>query len=211
MQKSNKKLAKVPFKPSSQKLQEGFSTLSGLWKRGLYPEDLKRHYSLHWFVAENGNIMKAARTLQIHRNTIQGYFLELGYGNKGIRLRRAWQELSRNSTASFAVRFLFFYRKFTSKPKLSPKENSGLVTLWQTRFPYKILTHHYLLWALRNGRSKEWLQARLDYSYRHQARLLSQILNPKAKQASWLNPLKPKVSEIYSKRYRARLASKGKK
>jgi hypothetical protein len=182
---------------------QGFLVLDRLWKKGFFPGDFKRHYILHWFVVYNGNIIRTAQALQIHRNTIQGHFFELGYGKKFIRLRHAWQIYLKESKQSFEKRFYRFYRQFSPKSKFSSSESARLLALWQSSFPYKILKHHYLLWALRNKKTKVWIQSHLGYSHRHQARLLGQIVKSKSAQAFWLSPLKPKLSEIYSRGYKS--------
>lgn len=203
---------KAPSSVSKQKLTQGFSALNRLWKRGLYPQDLERHYFLHWFVVYKGNIIKTAKALQIHRNTIQGHFLDLGYAKKSVRLRHAWQKLNeKNPKGNFERKFYGFYQKFGVKPRFSAEESAGLVGLWQTTFPFKTLTPHYLLWAIRDGRSKEWVQKELGYSYRHRARLISSLLRPKSRDGFWLSSLKPRLEEIYSNRYRTILSRKKKR
>lgn len=187
---------------------KGLKILGRLWKRGLLPQDLDRHYFLHWFVVYKGNIIQTAKALQIHRNTIQGHFLQLGYSNKSVKLRHAWQKIEDASRLPFEKRFDRFYRQFGRKPVLSSEENAALVGLWQVKFPFKSLTPHYFLWAIRAGKSKEWVQRSSDYSYRHRARLLSPLLKPNTRDGFWLSPLKPKLQEIYSPRYRRVLAGK---
>ncbi|HUO58040.1 MAG TPA: hypothetical protein VMV05_07665 [bacterium] len=198
---------KPPTSISKSKWATGLSTLNRLWKRGLFPEDLDRHYFLHWFVIYNGNIIKTAEALQIHRNTIQGHFLALGYSNKSVRLRHAWQKLNENpKSGSFEKKFHSFYQKFGKKPSFSAEENAGLVGLWQVKFPFKTLTPHYFLWAVRANKSKDWVQKELGYSYRHRARLMNPLLKPKTRDGFWLSPLKPLLKEVYSPRYRTILA-----
>lgn len=194
-------MVKTLSSASVKKLRLGFSTLDHLWKKGLFPKDLKRHYTLYWFVTYDGNIIKTAAALQIHRNTIQAHFPQLGFGGRAIRLRHSWQRLGRKSSGAFNNRFYTFYSRFSSRPKLTRPESTALTGLWQTGFPYKILIHHYLLWGLRSKKNKLWLQSRLGYSYRQLVRMLGQILKAKAKQAFWLSPLKPKYTEIYSPQY----------
>jgi hypothetical protein len=191
--------------PSTRKWRDGLLQLNQLWQRGFFPDDLEKHYFLHWFVVYKGNIIKTAEALKIHRNTIQGHFLKLGYSRKSVKLRHAWQGLTEKSKAPFDKLFFVFYQKFAVKPRLSAEDNAKLIGLWQTRFPYKMLMHHYLLWALRNKKTKTWIQSQLGYSYRHQTRILSQIGQPKSKTSYWLSPLKPKPLEIYSERYKSRL------
>lgn len=202
---------KTIFSPNKKSWINGLSILSQLWKRGLFPQDLERHYFLHWFVTYDGNIIKTAKALEIHRNTIQGHFLQLGYSKKSVQLRHSWQKLSETSQQSFEKKFQFFYEKFSPKTRFTPQENAALVALWQTRFPFKTLTPHYLLWAIRAGKPKDWVLKTTGYSYRHRARLLSHLLKPKSRDAFWLSPLKPTSKEIYSARYRNVLAKQKKR
>jgi hypothetical protein len=162
-------------------------------------------------VIYEGNIIQAAQGLRIHRNTIQGHFLKFGFSKKSIRLRHFWQTLTeKNKKASFESNFFKFYQKFVGRPKLSPEENKRLIKLWQTKFSFKSLMAHYLLWTVRTQKSKEWVQKKLDYSERHRIRLLTGVLNAKSRDGFWLLPLKPSPHEIYSDHYRNILA-KGKK
>jgi len=198
---------KIPKSVLKTKWIKGLSALNRLWNRGLFPEDLDRHYFLHWFVIYNGNIIQTAKALDIHRNTIQGHFLHLGYSKKSVKLRHAWQRVGENSKkSSFEKNFHGFYHRFSGKPRFSTEENASLVGLWQAKFPFKTLTPHYLLWAIRSGKPKDWVEKKLGYSYRHKARLLSQVINPKTRDGFWLSPLKPQVKEIYSPRYRTILS-----
>ena len=198
-----------PSSISKSKWVSGLSILNRLWKRGLQPDDLERHYFLHWFVIYNGNIIQTAKALQIHRNTIQGHFLEMGYSKKSVRLRHTWQKLSEKSKKlSFEKKFHQFYNQFSQKPRFSSEENAGMVGLWQVKFPFKTLTPHYFLWAVRAGKSKDWVQKELGYSYRHRARLMNPILKPKTRDGFWLSLMKPQVKEVYSARYRTILSRK---
>lgn len=191
------------------KLKKGLDTLNRLWKRGLFPKDLERHYFLHWFVVYSGNILKTADALQIHRNTIQGHFLTLGYSKRSVKLRHAWQKMKiKFPKFTFENCFAKFFQQYGKNPRLSPEENAGLISLWQIKFPFKTLVPHYLLWAIRVGKSREWVQKKLDYSYRHRARLLSQVLKTKARDGFWLSSLKPTFREIHSPRYRVKFFQK---
>jgi hypothetical protein len=152
-------------------------------------------------VIYKGNIIQTAKALDIHRNTIQGHFLDLGYSKRSVKLRHAWQMLVKGKTSSFDKQFNRFYSKFGQKPKFSPSENTALVGLWQSKFPFKTLTPHYLLWSIRSKKPKDWIQKKLGYSYRHRARLLGQVILPKTRDGFWLSPLKPQLKEVYSRRY----------
>lgn len=203
---------KSPIFVSKQKWTRGLATLDRLWSRGLLPQDLDRHYFLHWFVVYKGNIIQTAKALDIHRNTIQGHFLELGYSKKSVKLRHAWQLMEQKpKKMSFENKFHTFYKRFSGKPSLSPDENNALIGLWQAKFPFKTLTPHYLLWAIRTGKPKNWVEKKMGYSYRHKARLLSNVVKPKTRDGFWLSPLKPLVKEIYSARYRTILARQKKR
>jgi len=197
----------MPFKKpstfSKTDLLQGFETLNQLWNRNLLPKDLERHYFLHWFVVYQGNIIQTAKALQIHRNTIQGHFLQFGFSNKSVRLRHSWQTLGeKNKKTSFESNFLKFYGLFGGKTKFTPEENKKLIKIWQTKFSFKTLMTHYLLWALRTEKTKDWIQKKLNYSERHRIRLLTAILSPQTRDGFWLAPLKPTAEEIYSPRYR---------
>ncbi len=201
----------MPSNVPKPKWLKGLSTLGLLWKKGLFPQDLERHYYLHWFVIYKGNIIQTAKALDIHRNTIQGHFLDLGYSKKSVKLRHAWQKLEIAQKSSFEKRFYSFYKKFGVKPSFSPEENNALVGLWQAKFPFKTLTPHYLLWTIRVAKPKDWVEKKLGYSYRHRARLLSNLPKPKTRDGFWLSPLKPQVKEIYSRRYQTILSGKKKR
>lgn len=194
---------KTPAAFLKTNLLQGFETLNKLWNRNLLPKDLERHYFLHWFVVYQGNIIQTAKALQIHRNTIQGHFSQFGFSNKSVRLRHSWQMLiEKNKKASFESNFIKFYDQFGGKTKFTPEENKKLIQLWQTKFSFKTLMTHYLLWALRTEKTKDWIQKKLNYSERHRIRLLTSILNPKTRDGFWLASLKPDPEEIYSIRYR---------
>jgi hypothetical protein len=195
---------------SKSKWVQGLSTLSGLWKRGLLPHDLERQFFLQWFVVYKGNIAHTAKAIGLHRSTIQGYFLKFGYAKKAVKLRHTWQRMELDKKESFEKRFYSFYKEFGGKPSFTPEEIAGLVGLWQTKFPFKTLYPHYILWAVRSGKPRDWVEKKLDYSYRHRARLLNPLLNPKTRDGFWLSPLKPQVKEIYLSRYQT-IFARGKK
>jgi hypothetical protein len=201
---------KKPASFSKVDLLRGFQTLNKLWERNLLPEDLERHYFLHWFAAHQGNIIQTAGALQIHRNTIQGRFLEFGFSNKTVDLRHFWlAQKAQNKKKDFCADFFTFYQKFGKKPVFTREENERLVALWRTGFPPKTLTTHYIFWAVRTHKTREWIGKKLDYVERHRFRLLVSILNPKTRDGFWLAPLKPGAHEIYSAAHRRiRLSAK---
>lgn len=202
---------KTPTQVPKSNWEQGLSVLSKLWQRGLFPNDLRRHFFLHWFVIYKGNIIQTAKALDIHRNTIQGHFLDLGYSKRSVKLRHAWQILMDRKGSDFKTKFHQFYGRVGRQPKFSPGENAALVGLWQIKFPFKTLNPHYLLWTIRSKKPKDWIEKKLGYSYRHRARLLSQVLKPKSRDGFWVSPLRPKIEEIYSRRYRTVLSRQKKR
>jgi hypothetical protein len=191
---------------SKKRLLEGYRTLSGLWQKGLLPDDLELHYFLHWFALCDGNISRAAKALQIHRNNVEGRFPKFGLRGQAFNLRHSWARLvEKNKQASFKSNFLQFYRQAGGKPKFTPEENSGLTALWQTGFPFKTLLAHYALWGARAGKPKPWVQSQLGYSHRHHLRLLTTIRDPRKGNGFWLAPLKPRPGEIAPRTGRPRL------
>lgn len=194
---------KIPARVDKTKLTQGLNTLSRLWKRGLVPDDLERHYMLYWFIVSGGNILEAARRLDIHRNTIQGYFLRFKYSRKAVQLRHAWADLkSRFPRKSPAELFHMFYRRFGGRPSFGIPETKGLVSLWSAGFPMKVLNAHYLLWACREGKDRSWIESRLGFSNRHQLRIFGLIGRPRTRENFWLKPLSPQRDEWYLPRYR---------
>jgi hypothetical protein len=187
---------------SKSKWVKGLSTLNDLWKRGLLPDDLKQHFILYWFVILEGNIIQTAKALDMHRNSLQLYFVDFGFSKKTVELRYAWKKLKvTHKGTSFEQRFYLFYKKYGSKPRFTPAENAGLVGLWQTKFPFKTLKPHYAFWAIRNGKSRKWIIKTLEFGFRHVARLLNPVADPKTRDGFWLSPLKPRREEIYSRHY----------
>ncbi len=190
---------------SKNELLSGFDALDGLWKRNFVPEKLERHYFLYWFVIYDGNIIRAAEALQVHRNTIQVHFVRFGFAQKAVGLRHAWKQLAeKNKKASFESNFFKFCRQYDVKTGLSFKENKSLIRLWQTGFSFKTLGAHFMLWAVRNDKSREWFQKKLGYTGRHCLRVLVSCLNPKTTNGFWLAPLKPVPDEIYTERFLSR-------
>jgi hypothetical protein len=192
----------MPFK-STPWLMDGYKTLNVLWDRGLVPKDLELHYFLHWFVLYEGNIVQTASALRVHRNNIQGHFRKFGFANKTYSLRDRWVALLEDHWEdSFETNFFKFFSRFNTETKFTPDENAHLAALWQSKFPFKTLLAHYALWAVRAHKPADWVQKKLDYSYRHHLRLLTSLLSTKTRNGFWLSPLKPSVEEIYSERYR---------
>jgi hypothetical protein len=197
----------MSFKPlapvSKMNLLEGYQTLNELWDRSLFPKDLELHYFLHWFAVYQGNIDHASHALQIQDNHLQDPFRRFGFFHKTYGLRYFWEALvKKNKHASFESNFYEFFGRFNGETQFSPEENNHLITLWQSRFPFKTLLAHYALWAIRAAKSKGWVRGKLNYSYREHLRLLTSVLDAKTQNGFWLAPLEPRPEEIDSHRRR---------
>jgi hypothetical protein len=181
---------KTPPAFSKADLRQGFEILNQLWNRNLVPDDLERHYFLYWFVVYGGNICETARALQIHRNTIQGHFLKFDFSNKAVFLRHSWNSLVKsNPNAAFESHFLKFYRSFSGGIRLTREENRILVLLWKTRFAFKSLTPHYLIWGIKTRQPKKWVLKKLGFTQRHRNRLLTASRDPETRDGFWLSSL----------------------
>jgi hypothetical protein len=181
-------------------VRKAFETLDGIWSRGLLPYSLERHYFLYWFAVHQGDIEPMAEALEAHRNTIQFHFERFGFNEKSDLLRKNWRVLmEKKKSHSFEVKFLKFYQINEIKNQLRARENKTLIGLWQSGFSFQTIGAHYMLWALRNHRTKEWIQKKLGYSSHHCMRVLVTVLNPQTANGRWLAPLNPHPDEIYSR------------
>jgi len=199
---------KSKLKPGSspQDWKKGLLALNHFWKAGYMPDDMERHFFLTWFALSEGRILQAVQAMQLHRNTFQNYLSKFRLARQTIRLRRLWQDLDDGKGAkTFGTRMGSYYKKTTPKPALTPEQNKDLIGLWKTGIPSKMLMPHYVLWAIRAGKSREWIRKKLDFSNRHLIRVLSRVAQPKSKDHFWLSPLKPKAQELYLPRYQTRL------
>jgi len=203
--------SKIEIRYFKTALLRGYAVLKRLWDRDMVPQDLELHYFLHWFVVCDGNIVQAAQELKVHRNTIENHFRKFGFSKKAVLLRNVFLMLEGGmKQTGFEDNFFNLYNRFNEKTKLSLFENKLLIQLWQTRFSIKTLNAHYLLWAVRAGKSKEWIHEKLDFSERNCLRVLGLALDTKKRDGFWLAPLKPSASEIY-KRNRSGEAGKTQK
>jgi len=199
-----KKTLKSGSSPTEWK--KGLETLNAFWKAGCRPDDMERHFFLTWFALSEGRILQAVHDMGLHRNTFQNYLAKFRLSRQTIRLRHLWQQLDdAKGPKTFNTRMMAFYRKTTPKPTITPAQNEALIGLWKTGFPSKMLMPHFVLWAIRSGKGRDWVRKELDFSNRHLIRVLSRISQPKSADAFWLSPLKPKAVELYLPRYRTRL------
>lgn len=177
-----------------------FAVLDRIWGRDVAPAVLERHYFLYWFAVHQGDEIRVAEAIRAHRNTVRYQFDRFGLSDSSDGLLRFWRELSeKNKKLSFETKFFKFYRPFNMKDPLSLGENRILIDLWQKGFFFKAISAHYMLWAIRNDKPKEWFQKKLGFSSHHCMRVLVSVLDPRTDNGHWLAPLKPVVSEIYAR------------
>jgi hypothetical protein len=178
----------------------GFDVLERLWNKDFVPKDLERHYFLYWFALHSGDVDHISKTLRLHRNSIQFQFDRLGLTEKTIDLRKFWLILAQDPQKnSFESDFLKFLHMDEPQVMFASPENKALIELWKSGFPFRALSAHYMLWALRNGQSKLWVQKRIGFSSHHCMRLLVSALDPRTENGRWLAPLAPRPDEIYSR------------
>ena len=139
-------------------LLQGLDVLDRLWHRHLVPADLERHYFLYWFAAHQGDLVQTAEALQVHQNTVRFHFRRFGFSEKTESLRDLWQRLNEtNKKDVFEFNFYKFYKLTTVKNELSYNENKRLIRMWQMEFSFTAISAYYMLWALRNHKSKKWV------------------------------------------------------
>jgi len=181
-------------------LQQAFDTLDRVWSRGLVPWHLEWHYFLYWFAVHQGDLDQTAEALQVHRNTVQFHFTRFGFSEKADALRHLWSELvEKNKMPSWESRFFKFYQLTEIQNQVSARENKVLIRLWKSGFSFQTIGAHYMLWALRNQKSKEWIQRKLGYSSHHCMRVLVTVLDPQTAAGRWLASLNPHPDEIYAR------------
>ena len=177
-----------------------FEILDRIWARDMVPWNLEQHYFLFWFIFYQGDIQRIAEGLDVHRNTVQFQFDRFGIAEKSDQLLQIWADLAvKNKKSAYESTFLRLYKMYNPPSEVTPSENKNLIRLWQAGFSFKTLNAHYMLWALRNEKSKEWLQKKLGYTSHHCMRVLVSILDPNSTTGLWLAPLKPNPSEIYAR------------
>jgi hypothetical protein len=181
-------------------LLQGLNLLERLWLRDFVPADMERHYFLFWFAACQGDLLQTAEALQVHQNTVRFHFLRFGFSDKSESLRNLWRKLNEKSRKDyFEFNFCRFHRLADGKNELNYGENKRLIRLWQTGFSFTAISAHYMLWALRNHKSKKWIRKKLGYSTQHCMRVLVSLLDSRSPNSRWLAHLKPMRDEIYTR------------
>jgi len=172
--------------------------MGNLWKRGLVPADLEKHFYLTWFAYWNGNVFRWAKASGIHRNTLILIFQEKLRKSSTIQLRELWFRIqSQSSKKGFADRLHAFYQKVASAPRFTKAESEGLSNLWLMGFPFKLLRIHYVLWAAREGLNKPEMMKKLGLGVRSLARIKASGGKPGSPAWKWFAPLKPTINDWY--------------
>jgi hypothetical protein len=188
----------APIRPSKRELAVGLQSLNGLWKKGLLPKDLKRHFLLTWFAFANGNISRQSGMMGFDRNQLINVFGLEKLGRKTYRLRKNWQNIrTRNPAEPFDKSFFRFYCRLGIKPMFSHLENKNIAKLWLMGFPFKALKPHYVLWAFREGMTREQVSEKLGRSQRSIHRVRYSNIQEGSLGQTWLYPLKPNLKEWY--------------
>ena len=156
------------------------------------PQDLKLHFYLTWFARANGNASEMAQLVKIHRNQVLLMFAELRGTRRTFKLRKGWEKLRKKfPKKDFFYRFLKFYASFGRKPNLLLYQHNSLINLWLMGFPFKVLRAHFVLWAFRNGWTKEVIMKRFRFDKRTLHRIRFEGADKKSRAGYWLKPLNP--------------------
>lgn len=194
--------SKRDLKADSSKtvLLEGLDCLKALWKKGLKPKDLNKHYFLTWFCFANGVMVRQSQILRMRRQSLIEVFGRIGLGNGTYKLRRIWLKiLWKHPKKPFHDLLFSFYRKAVKKPVFSPAENEKLIRLWKMGFPLKALLPHFVLCAFQEGLSIEGTAERLGVDWRTIYGYISLGSREGSPVWQWLSPLRPKAKDWYPK------------
>jgi hypothetical protein len=185
-------------KPTKKELFTGLKALNGLWTKGLLPWDLRKHFLLTWFAFANGNLIKASAFIGLDRCQILNQFIEEGVGGKTFKLRKIWAGIrSKDPQKDFNSSFFLFYRRIIKIPVYTPLENKDLIRLWLLGFPEQALRPHYVLWAFRQGLTRNEVCQRFGFTYRTLYRIRRSSIQKGSLANTWLFPLKPIRKEWY--------------
>ncbi len=185
--------------------KKGLAPLGRIWARGIKPHDLRFHYWTTWFSRANGNATVMSRLCGYHRNHVRAIIGILRGSKKTYRFRVKWLSLARKYPKKpFADRVGLLYSAIGGRPTLSANENSGLVSLWFSGFPFKVLRAHYVLWASRKGISRKEVCRRFGFHPRTLHRIRFEAVKKNSRTARWLEPMKPSRADWYPKGLRGR-------
>jgi hypothetical protein len=177
-------------KISPKKLRDGLSTLGNLWSKGVLPRELRGHFLLTWFAIERGRTMRLAKSTGFHRNTLTIQLTEYTW-KLCYKLRTYWFGINKKFPSKpFPDQFFLFLKKTLPNTSLTLTDNRHLIDLWLMGFPERILRVHYILWAYKQGQTRQVLCNNLGISLRTLLRI-SSIYSKKGSPAyKWLGPMK---------------------
>ncbi len=173
--------------------QAGLKTLEALWSRGIAPAQAKTHWFFTWYTLHNCNMRNASKVTRLHRNTLYSYF-NTSLGLKSlIPFRRLWNKnMKVNPSEPFEGNFHQFWKNIRFKFDLSAIDNAALIGLWRTGFPARMLPPCFVLWALRNGKSRDYILNKFEITHRNT--IYYHFWNwrlKKSKTYYWLGPMNP--------------------
>jgi len=187
------------LKESAKKgnLEKGLAALESLWKRGVLPQNLMKHYLMTWLAYENGNVIRLSKTLGLNRNTVITRFNKKAGKRSTVRLRKSWERIGLAKPRTFSERVYEFYRYEIKEPRLSKAESGGLTNLWLMGVPQRVLSSHYVLWSFRKGRGLVEISERLGKSKRTIHRFRAYAVRPGSPALKWLAPMKALKKEWF--------------
>lgn len=182
---------------------KGLKVLEGIWKRGVQPEELERHFYVTWLGYCNGNVLQLSKKLGLHRNTLIYIIADKLKNSSTIRLRNIWKKLGTSKPRiAFTDRVFLFYKAIVKGPIISKIENEGLTNLWLMGVPLSVLAAHFVIRSFRQGMNVIRLAKSWNKSTRTIARVRTYALEPGSPENKWLKPLKIQRSEWFFKRGR---------
>lgn len=90
----------------------------------------------------------------------------------------------------FPDQFYLFLKEVLPQSSFTPLENRHLVDLWLMGFPDRILRIHYIIWAYKEGRTKQDICEILGISLRTFYRISSSNSKKGSPAYKWLAPMK---------------------
>lgn len=192
---------------------KSFDVLEMLWAKGVHPQTLQKHFYLTWLVFAKGNVLGLARLIREHRNTVililrdwgirstyrvRVFLKEMGDKHPkqplenmvGLLYGRAFSGLEKPR------HYRGFKKAYSAKinaslaPKLSRTQNSALVRLWLSGFPFRGLRVHYVFWATRKGWRLERISKTLGVSIRTLHRIRVGVLKYDRSSHQWFSKIK---------------------
>jgi hypothetical protein len=191
------------FLDDEDRMKFGLKAVDKLFRRGVLPSDLMAHYLLFHFVESHGNIIKMAKAMGCHRNSIQFHFAKLGISQQSVKMRKTWDIIEHGKKRYFWDHFQIFFNwvvKLDRKSKqirFTPAETQGLVALWESRVPFKMLEPFFILSRARAKHARQDSFERLEISPRHGMRLIKKLFDRHPSQP-WIRLMDAKTNEVYS-------------